>query len=206
MLEVAGGILVVFLALGLLVAVVNAFAVSERKHRNLPDDRLLLQEAKAPQQVGEEPKSMGLQGLGEYLDERKMQEEADKRREEDRLDRLKALWHDIDPVVRQAVELVNSKLAPHQMCVDLSPLDFFGQERSGFGAICKLHIEGQSSFLLPYEGEQCLAVTDHEDEGERLRAGGCHRWSEGVPLPLKELTADKLASVIADGVKSFLEG
>jgi hypothetical protein len=43
MLEAAGGILVVILALGLLVAVVDAFAVSERKHRNLPD-RLLPQE------------------------------------------------------------------------------------------------------------------------------------------------------------------
>jgi hypothetical protein len=202
MLEVAGGILLVFLALGLLVAAVDAFAVSERKRH---PDRPLVQAEASPRE-GEEPTSMGLDGLGEYLDRRKTEDQANRQREEDRLNRLMALWQEIDPIVRQAVELVNSKLAPHQMYVELSPLDFFGQERSAFGAMCKLHIDGQSSLGLPYDGEQCVAVTGHEGEGERLYAGGCHRWSEGIPLLLKELAADKLANVIADGVKSFLEG
>src|SRR5262245_20669969 len=142
MLTVAGGILLAFVALGVLLAIVQALAergeLKQIRYRNEQERaKRSLEVPNKPTQ----PKPGGLQGLGEYLDERQADEEAEKWKEEDRLIRLKTVWADIYPTVKEAVELVNSKLASHKMHVSLSPPDFFGRERHAFGALCELHID-----------------------------------------------------------------
>lgn len=206
MLEVAGGILLALLVFCAFIALVKASVdrayIRRIAARNVRERaRRGIQEIDHPLQ---KPEPTGLHGLDKYLDERQEDEATEKRREQDRLARLKALWADIDSTVEQAVELVNSKLASHKMHVTLSPLDFFDEEHTVFGAVCTLHIEGQPSFALPYSGEMALALRD--ESGGVLYAGGCHVWRDGYRFQSSQISADKLADVITNTVKEVLDG
>jgi len=207
MVQVAGGILFAFLALGLLVLLLVAFSEREElkriRYRNEQKHaRRNLQEP--DKSLREKPGSKGLEGLGEYLERRQAEQEAQQRQEEDRLNQLRTRWENISPSVKQAVDLVNAKLASREMHVTLSPPDFVDRERGVYGVECALNIKSVSSFDMAYEGKQYLVVVD--DDGGRLYVGGFHHWKDGAPFPLKEISFQRVADAIADSIKSFLQG
>jgi len=139
------------------------------------------------------PPSAGLEGMGQWLDRRLTAEETEKQQEEDRRNNLRALWVRFRPVVMQAVELVNAKLADHsRMHLISSEPDFFGRDYSGYGVVCTLM--GENDIKVP------LAVTD-----DSLYVAGAYTWSEGQKIALDGLTVETLADEIADGLKGLLD-
>jgi hypothetical protein len=159
---------------------------------------------RAPADLSAEPTRApvsGMEELGQYLERSGVEEAEAKRAEEERRDRLIALWREVEPKVLEAVKNVNYILSAHrgEMHLELSEAEFVGRDEDAFGIICKLVGSGRPS--LGYDGEFGLVLYN-----EKLYVGGFHSWGEGAQLPVEGVTVDVLANAIANGARWALEG
>jgi hypothetical protein len=143
--------------------------------------------------VGRNPGDNGVEGLGPWLDQRQME----KTTEDNRRKQLVAIWEQVQPIVIEAVERVNAKLAAHsEFKLYLYGSDFFGRDYSGYGTLCKL----AGGKLVGYDTIP-FVVTE-----QVFYVAGLHNWGEGLELSFESVTVQVVADAVADAVKGMIEG
>jgi hypothetical protein len=127
----------------------------------------------------------GVEGLGQWLDQTRRDEEDATRAKQERRNKLVAVWGQIEPIVMRAIELVNAKLTEHgQTRLELSTTpDFADSGESRFAIKCRLAGVFDSNIALYWE------------DGILVDA-------DGLPIAV---TAEAVADALADAVKWAIE-
>ena len=131
----------------------------------------------------------GLEALEQLLDRHRIDEENEHRAQEDQRNALLAAWVQVEPSVRQAIDIVNTKLAQYsKMKLEgLSTPGFAGRDNSRYGFRC--HVVGAGAGnSIP------ITVT-----GERLIIADA--YADGYEIPIQHATTEAVANALAEGVR-----
>jgi hypothetical protein len=143
----------------------------------------------------EEPQVRGLEALEQLLERQRIDDESDRRQQEEQRNRLLALWAHLEPTLMQAVEIVNNKLAQHGelRLVPRSKPEFMDTDYDAYGI--RYRVEGIFDSSVP------LVVTE-----DQLFVAGFYNWSEGIKIPINAVSTETVADALANGVKWAIEG
>jgi hypothetical protein len=136
----------------------------------------------------------GLEALDQFLDRRRVDEENEKRAQEDHRNRLLEAWAQVEPSVMQAIDVVNAKLAQHGKMKLVGPTTptFVGRDNSGYGF--SYFVAGDA-----VKGNIPISVT-----AEKLIIADT--FSNGYEIPIQHVRTEVVANALAEGVRWAIEG
>lgn len=141
----------------------------------------------------------GVQGLAQYLVQRREYAESEEREEQQRRARLFANWELISSEAARAIELVNTTLATlGELRLEPKALAFVGPDNHPVGYGIEIAIEDGGGSALAADDIYIVAYEDHVSVDDP--------FGDGEHLSLQGLTAERIADEMAERVKGLLDG